>query len=688
MPDDRTTAKRKTGRFRRFVVGLALVACGVIAGAYWSDEIRGAIACMRGASAIRPDENANGSKQLWTCGMHPQVIQDHPGDCPICHMKLTPLKMDDGGAAAGGLDNSGTGKGMSTDSPTTAERKIKYWWDPMLSPPYISDKPGKSPMGMDLIPVYEDEVSAGAGVTIDPAVVQNMGVRVAAVEVRPFGRSIRAVGYLDEAEPAIHDINLRVSGWIQRLQSDIEGMHLERGDPLFDLYSPELQVAIGELITARRVSTAVRKQYDIPGSSDQTVFQDAERKLELLGLSRAQIDTLAKLDRAPETVTFTSPITGHLTEKMVVAGAAVKAGDRVLRIVDHSTLWIDAQIYEQDLPFIKLGQKVTAKIASRPGNAIEGEVIFIHPHVDMMTRTAKVRMAIPNPSLTLRPGMYATLYVQVERAERAVMAPREAVIDSGTRQITFVASGGGHFEPRNVTMGLAGDDGMVQIIEGLAPGESVVVSGQFLLDSESRLREAIRKFLHEKQQMAMKHAAPMTESGPAGTVEHKAEHAERGMGAAQGGETAARPQATRQVDGLLSAYLEITDKLGAIQQTDTPVDVSKLVSAAHGFHGAALGGSYQPLAVSIAEASEALRDKPINAQRESFNELSGKVVELVDKLPPSRAVTRKLYRMHCPMAPGDWLQTNEHVANPFYAKEMKECGELVKIIDTQKDGDR
>ena len=149
-----------------------------------------------------------------------------------------------------------------------------------------------------------------------------------------------------------------------------------------------------------------------------------------------------------------------------------------------------------------------------------------------------------------------------------------------------------------------------------------------------------------------------------------------------------RRQATRQVDALLSAYLKITDKLGAVQQTDTPVDVNKLVLAAHVVHGAVLGSSYEPLAVSIAKAGEALRDKPIDAQRELFKELSAKVVELAETLPPSRAVTSKLYRMHCPMAPGDWLQTSEHIANPFYAKEMKECGELVKIIETQKGGER
>ena len=409
----------------------------------------------------------------------------------------------DGTSHRDGLESAhGDAPGQAA-SDGSKERRVKYWWDPMLSPPYISDKPGKSPMGMDLVPVYEDEApssSAGA-ITIDPVVVQNMGVRVATVTQGPLRRSFRAVGYLVEAQPNIRELNLRVSGWIRRLYADTEGMYVEAGTPLFDLYSPELQVAVEELIAARRSRRIPASESDGADEGSKTDFYEvAARKLRLLGLTRAGSASLGTHDRPPGTVPFLSPITGHVTEKPVVEGAAVKAGDRILRIVDHSTLWLDAQVFEQQLPFVKVGQKATATLASRPGEVIECEVIFIHPHLDMATRTATVRLAIPNSSLELKPGMYATVAITAELAARAVMVPREAIIDSGEEQMAFVARDGGRFEPRQVRMGLPANDGMVQVIDGLSPGEPVVVSGQFLLDSESRLREAVRKFLDAKKQ--------------------------------------------------------------------------------------------------------------------------------------------------------------------------------------------
>jgi RND family efflux transporter MFP subunit len=418
---------------------------------------------------------------LYTCGMHPQVIRDRPGTCPICGMELTPLKT--GGA----------------DAASARERKVVYWWDPMMSPPYISDKPGKSPMGMDLVPVYEDEVAAGSSVVIDPTIVQNMGVRVATAHEGPLRSTIRAVGYLAEAQPNQHDINLRVSGWIEKLYADVEGMHVHAGAPLFELYSPELQVAIEELIAARRARDALTTVADQGGSrrSADQLLVTAERKLDLLGLSRDQVRELARLDRAPPTVTFTSPITGHVVEKPIVDGSAVEAGTRALRIVDHSSLWLDIAVYEQQLPFIHLGQSVSTRVLAFPGRAFDGVLSFIHPHVDPATRTVIGRVVVTNPELQLRPGMYATVEIESELAPRALLVPREAVIDTGTRQITFVVRPQGHFDPRLVTMGAAGSDGQVQILAGLAPGEQVVTSGQFLLDAESRFRDAIQKFLNQ-----------------------------------------------------------------------------------------------------------------------------------------------------------------------------------------------
>ena len=590
------------------------------------------------------DQRAASDGQLWTCGMHPQVIQDHPGDCPICHMKLTPLKAT--GAAA----------------KPSGQRKIKYWWDPMLGPKSISDKPGKSAMGMDLVPVYEDEQSAGPTVTIDPSVVQNMGVRVAQVTEGPLRGTVRAVGFLKEAEPNIHDINLRLSGWVEKLHANTEGMHVRKGDPLFELFSPQLQVAVEEIIAARRAVTSEPTD-ELASKSASALYEASERKLLLLGLDKDQVATLARLDHAPRTIPFISPVHGHVTEKAIVEGAALKEGERVLRIVDHSMLWLDAQIYESQLPFIKTGQKATATISSIPGKQFAGEVTFIHPHVDPATRTVMVRVVIPNEELILKPGMYATVLISSELADQVVLVPREAIIDTGTRQVAFIARPGGHFEPRKVKMGVAAEDGMVQVLEGLAPGETVVTSGQFLIDAESRMKEAIEKHLSQK----MLATASQPPGGPATA-------------------TAATPAVPgdEKLDALVRAYLELANFFGKAQKTDEAADVAALIAAAEQVAAGAVP-AYKPLAEQVGKAARDLKDQPIAQQRKAFKPLSEATVALVSQVLPSKAVAQKLYVMHCPMADEDrganWLQANEVLANPYFPTSMKRCGEVKKEID-------
>jgi len=685
-----TSSARPARRATLYVLVLLAAAGGVYVGARWHSSI----GPMLGIKAeVRTQESdargaTKGAKQLWTCGMHPQVIQDKPGDCPICHMKLTPLNVDNAAMPPDGaghdhsaMSSGGSSASISQNGQPQSGRKVKYWWDPMLSPPYISDKPGKSPMGMDLIPVYEDERAGGGpggvggAVTIDPAVVQNMGVRVAMVAEAPLARSVRLVGYLDEAQPNIVDINLRVSGWIRRLHANVEGQHVEAGDPLFDLYSPELQVAVEELIAGRRARAGTNSNGGERGGVAAALYDAAANKLELFGLDPRQIEALSKLDKAPAVITFTSPVTGDVTEKPVVEGAAVKTGDRVLRIVDHSTLWLDARVFEKDLPFVAIGQHATATLASRPEGPVDGEIMFVDPRVDPMTRTTLVRMAIPNPSLALKPGMYATVRVESQVADRAVMVPREAIIDTGESQVVFVAEGVGRFQPRRVKMGLAGSDGLVQVLEGLAPGEAVVTSGQFLIDSESRLREAIQKFLSQQAQAPSAGAMP-GEKPPASAT----------------GVPAFSPTSDQQrrVDAVVSEYLKLSASLGAVQDKDTPMDLGALASRAHELHAAVPGTPVEPLAGAVAKAAEAMKGHPIDHQRGMFSTLGERVIALVGAVPPSTTVAgvgAVLYVMNCPMAPGgakgDWIQTSADVANPFFATEMKTCGTLLKTVTTQ-----
>ena len=424
-------------------------------------------------------DTAGNSEPLWTCGMHPQVIQDHPGTCPICHMKLVPVKnaVDESSAGIAG-----------------GERKVLYYWDPMLGASSIAHAPGRSAMNNALVPVYEDEQRGGPTVKIDPTIIQNIGVRTAEVKRGTLAITIRAFGMLEPPEPAVYEVNLKVNGWVEKLYADTVGMHIEKGEPLFDLYSPDLQIAEEELIGGVKTMKGMdAKSADSVRAESQAMVDSARQKLHFWGVSDQEIDAIASSMKAPPTVAFRSLVEGDLADKSVVQGSAVQAGTKLLRIEDHSTLWLNIQVYEPQIAAIALGQTVEAAVDGVPGETFTGPITFINPHFDHMSRTVTVRVMLDNAKHELRPGMYAMANIFSKHAANSVLVPREAVIDTGTRQIVFVAESEGHFDPRRVRMGMAGDDGQVEILEGLAPGENVVTSGQFLMDVESRTNEAIDK---------------------------------------------------------------------------------------------------------------------------------------------------------------------------------------------------
>jgi RND family efflux transporter MFP subunit len=638
------------------VIGLILLTlAAVAAGAKWHAQLAGLFGGTPATSARR--ETSSSTRQLWTCGMHPQVIQDHPGDCPICHMELTPLASN----------------GASTRD-VHGERAVAYWWDPATSPPFISDRPGQSPSGTELVPVHADEVSAGTSVTIDPVVVQNMGLRTAVVTEGPLARTIRAVGYLEEPEPNHVDVNLRVSGWIEKLFADTDGMPVAKGDPLFELYSPELQIAIEDLIAARKARDAVPSGQDEARAMSVSLYASIEKKLELYGLEHGDVAAFARLDRAPATVTFKSPITGHLTEKKVVAGDSVSSGVTVMRVADRSTMWLDLRVFERDLPYVEVGAHVRATIEALPGRSLTGDVLFVHPHLDEVTRTALVRTVLDNHDDQLRQGMFATGVLDAQIATRTLLVPREAVIDTGERQIAFVVRERGRFEPRRVTLGAAGENGVVQVLTGLAPGESVVTSGQFLLDAESRMREAIQK--HLDQGLVETPATAVSTSDKASTSVAAQSRAPASAAAVTSGAEAPRAK----VDAVYTAYLDFAHALGAMQSSDAPIDTAALIRVSNALVDAA-HGSTRTLASSVRDTASRLAGRSLGEQRETMKSLGQSMIALADRVPPSRSVAGKLYVMRCTMAPGDWLQSAPDVANPFYARSMKTCGEVLRTID-------
>jgi Cu(I)/Ag(I) efflux system membrane fusion protein len=409
-------------------------------------------------------------KTLYTCSMHPQVVQDHPGDCPICGMKLVPLRKQSSPA---------TTKTAGKDG---GERKIKYYKSTMLLGE-ISQTPRKDSMGMDMVPVYEGE-DESTTIAVDPVTVQKMGVRTAVVTKGPLRRIIRTVGAIDYNETALADVTTKFRGWIENLYVDSTGKQVRKGEPLFDIYSPDLYGAQNEYVLALNQGGA------------SGLKASARQKLKLFDISEDQIAQLEKNRQPQRALRVDAPIDGIVVEKMAVRGQMVEAGMKLYRLADLSIVWVQSQIYEQDLALLKLGQEAEVSLSYLADRKFSGRVTYIYPTVDEKTRTARVRMEFHNPGLFLKPGMFATVELRAELKPAALLVPDSAVLRSGEKNTVFVALDGGHFEPREVRLGPRADNDSYEVLSGLTEGERVVTSGQFMLDSESQLREAIQKMLN------------------------------------------------------------------------------------------------------------------------------------------------------------------------------------------------
>jgi Cu(I)/Ag(I) efflux system membrane fusion protein len=409
------------------------------------------------------------AKKLYTCGMHPQVIQDHPGNCPICGMKLTLIRKQAGNAPAG-------------------ERKTKFYKSSM-TPGETSPTPAKDSMGMDMVPVYEDAAAAdnSSAIAVDAATQQNMNLRTAEVMRGPLRKTIRTVGAIDYNETALADVTTKFKGWIEKLDVDATGQLVHRGDPLFEIYSPELYNAQSEFLLALNSGSVAND----PGAA--SLRESAVNKLKYFDVPDAQIAELEKSRKPTKTLPVVAPMSGFVIEKNVVAGQMVDAGMKLYRLADLGIVWVIAQVYEQDLAYVRLGQEAVVKVASLPDREFRGRVTFIYPSLDEKTRTARVRLEFENPGYFLKPGMFVSAQIHAQLEDSAVLVPESAVLRSGAKNTVFIALAGGKFEARDVALGVEAEDSYCQVLSGLSAGERVVTSGQFLLDSESQLREAIEK---------------------------------------------------------------------------------------------------------------------------------------------------------------------------------------------------
>jgi membrane fusion protein, copper/silver efflux system len=373
-----------------------------------------------------------------------------------------------------------------------AERKILFYRNPMGLPD-TSPVPKKDSMGMDYIAVYEgDEQSDGKTIKVSLDRIQRSGVRTEAAESRVLVRALRAVGTVAIDERRATIVTMRSDGYVEDLFVNTTGQHVQAGEPLFRVYSPDIQQALSDLLVAKSWSQRGPAEASAGKSVD-----GAMQRLRNLGVPENRIREIRDSGANPRTIDWLAPASGTVIAKRIINGQRVVAGDELFRIVDLSNLWVIVDVAEGDLADVKLGMRATVTFRAYRSAPVDGVVTFIYPEVRPETRTVRVRIEVANPSERLKPDMYADVVFQVAAdAAPVTTVPTSAIIDTGTKQIVLVAKGEGRFEPRVVKLGRRGD-GFVEIVEGLRQNEEIVTTATFLIDAESNLQTALKTFTEQ-----------------------------------------------------------------------------------------------------------------------------------------------------------------------------------------------
>jgi Cu(I)/Ag(I) efflux system membrane fusion protein len=367
------------------------------------------------------------------------------------------------------------------------QKEILYWVAPM-DPNYQRDKPGKSPMGMDLVPVYADDDAQGGVVSIKPEVIQNLGVRTAKAERTRLWRGIDTVGYVDYDESKVSHIHLRTEGWIENLVVKSEGERIKKDERLFDLYSPELVNAQKEFVTAL-------------SSGNKSLIRASKPRLAALGVSDSQIEQIEKTRQTRQHISVYAPQDGVVSSLMVREGMFVKPSVNVMSLGDLSSVWLLAEVFEKQAQWVRVGQDAEVRLSYVPGHVWQGKVEYIYPSLDPKTRTLKVRLRFENPDEGLKPNMYANVRIFGGPKENIIIIPLEGLIRTGREERVIIDLGEGRFEARDVVSGIESGD-YVEIIQGVDEGEQVVTSGQFLIDSEASMRAGIKRMHKPAGEMA------------------------------------------------------------------------------------------------------------------------------------------------------------------------------------------
>ena len=407
--------------------------------------------------------------------MDPMEIYDDPGKSKM-GMDLVPVYEDETGDA---------------QASKRQDRTIVYWKAPM-DPTEIYEAPGKSKMGMDLVPVYEDELVSGVDIKIDPVVEQNMGLKTESVQKGPLHHTIETYGNITYDETRTGIVSQKVAGWIEKLYADYTGIHVKKGDSLYEIYSPALLASQEEYLSAYKNFSKNKS------ALNKELLLSAKSRLLYFDIADTEISEIEKTGQVKKTLVVRSPFDGVVTQKNVIQGAFVQSGASLFTISDLSHVWVEAHIFEYEQNLVFPGQEVEITLSYNPDKVYTGQVAYIYPYLQPKTRDVIIRIDLENTDSRLKPDMFTKIRIQSSSDTAIISISSQAVIHSGPKKIVFVGKGNGRFTPRQVQTGVQLDHGRVQVTSGLAEGERIVTSGQFLLDSESKLKEAIQKMIQAK----------------------------------------------------------------------------------------------------------------------------------------------------------------------------------------------
>lgn len=473
-------------------LGIIVLIAVIAIGAIYRGRIAGYFQHQHsGATAAATSGNGAGRKVLfWYDAMNAQHHYDKPGKAPD-GMDLVPQYADDGAAGQ---------SGSASTPASSGERKILYWYDPM-HPAYKSDKAGIAPdCGMQLVPKYADEdagtKSMAAGtVKIDSEKQQLIGVRTSIVVREPLVRSVHTTGQITADETKVEHVHVKISGYIDKVYVDYVGQLVKKGQPLFTVYSPDLVATEEEYLIAKRAEKNLgTSEFKEVSQGGEALLRSARQRLKLWDITDEQIKKLDESGEVSRTLTFYSPAVGFVTDRKAFPQTAITPDMDLYQITDLSKVWVNADIYEYEVPFVKVGQTLEIQLSYYAGKTYTGKVTYIYPTVDPATRSVKVRIELANPKYDLKPQMFANVDLKINYGSQ-ILVPQEAVMDSGDKQYVFLVHDGGVFEPRNIQMGPK-LDGKVVVLSGLKPGDTIVTSGNFLVDSESRLKSAMSGMQH------------------------------------------------------------------------------------------------------------------------------------------------------------------------------------------------